>query len=125
VKAQGKRQGQAGGGRAQQGLALVQQLYRLEAGARGLTAEGRYALRQEKAAPILGRLRAWLDKSLPQVPPTTATRKALTYLHSEWGKLTCYLQDGRLAIDNNATENTIRPFVVGRNYPRLIIMQGF
>lgn len=114
VKAQGKRKGQTGGGRAQQGLALIQQLYRVEAGAKDLTADGRYALRQEKAAPILDRLRAWLDKSLPQVPPTTATGKALAYLHSEWGKLTCYLQDGRLAIDNNATENAIRPFVVGR-----------
>jgi len=112
VKAQGRRR--TGTGRAQQGLALIQQLYRVEAGAKTGSADARYALRQDKAIPILAHLRAWLDKSLPQVPPTTATGQALQYLHNEWDKLTAYLQDGRLAIDNNATENAIRPFVLGR-----------
>jgi len=42
------------------------------------------------------------------------TGKALNYLHNEWGKLIRYLDDGRLQIDNNAAENAIRPFVVGR-----------
>ena len=35
-------------------------------------------------------------------------------LNCEWGKLICYLNDGRLEIDNNCAENAIRPFVVGR-----------
>ena len=48
------------------------------------------------------------------VPPTTATGKALNYLHNQWPKLIRYLEDGRLEIDNNRTENAIRPFVVGR-----------
>jgi len=36
------------------------------------------------------------------------------YLHNEWDKLVRYLDDGRLEIDNNAAENAIRPFVIGR-----------
>jgi len=48
------------------------------------------------------------------VPPTSATDKALNYLHREWSKLISYLDDGRLEIDNNGAENAIRPFVVGR-----------
>ncbi len=44
----------------------------------------------------------------------TATGKALQYLHSEWGKLITYLEDGRLEIDNNLAENATRPFVMGR-----------
>jgi transposase len=36
------------------------------------------------------------------------------HLHHEWPKLVRYLEDGRLAIDNNRIENAIRPFVVGR-----------
>ena len=40
--------------------------------------------------------------------------KALNYLHNEWDKLICYLDDGRLEIDNNGAENAIRPFVLGR-----------
>jgi transposase len=48
------------------------------------------------------------------VPPSSATGKALSYLHNEWGQLTRYLDDGRLEIDNNGAENAIRPFVLGR-----------
>jgi transposase len=40
--------------------------------------------------------------------------KALHYLHHEWDKLTRYLEDGRLEIDNNLCENAVRPFVMGR-----------
>jgi len=59
-------------------------------------------------------LRTWLDAALPQVPPTSAIGKALNYLPNEWDKLIRYLDDGRLAIDNNGAENAIRLFVVGR-----------
>ncbi|MEQ8693405.1 MAG: IS66 family transposase [Pseudomonadales bacterium] len=116
VKAQGKKgKGQpASAGKAQQGLALIQKLYRVEAEGRELTSEQRHALRQAKAVPLLEQLKAWLDKSLPQVPPNTATGKALQYLHTEWDKLIVYLEDGRLEIDNNGAENAIRPFVIGR-----------
>ncbi len=36
------------------------------------------------------------------------------YLHNQWEKLIGYLEDGRLVMDNNLAENTIRPFVIGR-----------
>ena len=76
--------------------------------------EKRYHYRQEHARPLLEEIRQWLDRALPKVPPTTATGKALNYLHNQWPKLIRYLEDGRLEIDNNRTENAIRPFVVGR-----------
>ena len=111
VKAQGKHKKR---GKAHRGLALIQKLYRVEKQARALTPEARYRHRQRQARPILEELRAWLDDALPQIPPTTATGKALNYLHNEWDKLIRYLDDGRLEIDNNGAENAIRPFVVGR-----------
>jgi len=111
AKAQGKK---PKAGKAQQGLALIQKLYRVEQRAKDLTAEDRYAYRREHARPILQTLRDWLDRSLPQAPPNTAVGKALNYLSNEWDKLVRYLKDGRLAIDNNRAENAIRPFVVGR-----------
>ena len=115
VKAQGKpSRGRSGGGKAQQGLALIQSLYQVERLAKDGSAEARQALRHEKAVPILEQLHGWLLKSLPTVPPRTATGKALAYLSNEWDKLQGYLQDGRLHIDNNLAENAIRPFVVGR-----------
>jgi len=111
VKAQGKTKKR---GKAHRGLTLIQKLYRVEKQARKLTPEKRYAHRQCHAKPVLDEMRLWLDQVLPQVPPTSATGKALHYLHNEWDKLIRYMDDGRLAIDNNAAENAIRPFVIGR-----------
>jgi len=111
VKAQGKNRKP---GKAQHGLALIQKLYRVEKQAKQLTPLERFDHRQQHATPILERLRRWLDDSLPQVLPGSTAGKALNYLHNEWDKLTCYLDDGRLEIDNNLAENAIRPFVVGR-----------
>ena len=113
MQAQGKKKKT---GKAHRGLALIQKQYRIEKQARRLTPEDRHGHRhrQRHARPILNELRSWLDKALPQVPPTSATGKALNYLHNEWHKLIRYLDDGRLEIDNNAAENAIRPFVPGR-----------
>jgi len=101
-------------GKAHRGLALIGKLYRVEKQAKALTPEGRYELRQRDARPVLAELRSWLDESLAQVPPTSATGRALHYLHKQWPKLIRYLDDGRLEIDNNRAENAIRPFVLGR-----------
>jgi len=111
AKAQGKNKKK---GKAHQGLMLIQKLYRIEKQARRLTADERYTHRQQQARPRLDELRCWLDQSLPLVPPTSATGKAMHYLRREWEKLVRYLDDGRLEIDNNGAENAIRPFVVGR-----------
>ncbi len=112
LKAQGKKKKKTS--IAQQGLSLIQKLYRVEKQARAISVEARYALRLTQGKPVLDKLRVWLDKTLTQVPPSSATGKALNYLDNEWDKLIVYLEDGRFDIDNNAAENAIRPFVVGR-----------
>jgi transposase len=111
LKAQGKK---GRSGKAQMGLAFIQKLYVVEKQLKDVEPEERARERQQQAKPILDKLRAWLDKSLPEVPPSTLTGKALGYLHNQWPKLIGYLDDGRLAIDNNACERAIRPFVIGR-----------
>jgi transposase len=111
VKAQGKSKKR---GKAHRGLKLIGKLYRVEKKARKLKPEERHEYRQRHAKPVLDEMRDWLDQALPQVPPTSATGKALHYLHNEWDKLIRYLDDGRLEIDNNLAENAIRPFVIGR-----------
>jgi transposase len=111
VKAQGRNKKR---GKAHRGLSLIRKLYRIERQARKLTAQERHARRQKHAKPILVEIRSWLDDALPQVAPSSAAGKALSYLHNEWDHLTRYLDDGRLEIDNNGAENAIRPFVLGR-----------
>jgi transposase len=111
LKAQGH---PAKAGKASKGLIYIQKLYRIERQIKELSAEERYQVRQQLSVPILAEIKTWLDRSLPHVPPTSKTGQALAYLNSQWHKLIRYCDDGRLAIDNNACENAIRPFVIGR-----------
>ncbi len=55
-----------------------------------------------------------LNPCYPRSRRLVQSVKALNYLHHEWDKLTRYLDDGRLEIDNNLCENAVRPFVMGR-----------
>lgn len=111
VKAQGKKKK---AGHAHHGLNLIHKLYKIEKALHNLTADERLAQRRQQARPVLNKLRDWLTQTLPKVPPQSATGKALHYLDSEWPKLIGYLDDGRFHIDNNLTENAIRPFALGR-----------
>ncbi len=105
-------------------MSLIRSLYAVEKQTRHVTAEERLTLRKAQSQPIIDKLEAWLTKSLNQVPPKTAIGKALLYLNRQWPKLTVFLTDGRIPLDNNPAENAIRPFVIGRNYPRSSVMEG-
>ena len=98
------------------GIALnyIGHLYGIERKAQALTAGERHQLRQTESLPVLEKLREWLDKTRPKVLPKSTLGKALSYLDKNWQKLCIYVEDGRLRIDNNAAENAIRPFVIGR-----------
>jgi len=89
-------------------------LYRIERKIADRSPDERYRVRQELAKPQLDKIREWLDVSLGSVPPQSLTGKALAYLDHQWDRLFRYIDDGRLRIDNNLVENSIRPFVVGR-----------
>ena len=101
-------------GQAHRCLSLIRKLYRVERQARKLTAPERYTHRQKHARPIFDELRTWLEITLPQIPPSSATGTALNYLHNERDRLIRYLDDGSLEIDNNLAENAIRPFIIGQ-----------
>jgi hypothetical protein len=94
----------------------LRKLYLIERHAREqkLDAAQRKALRQEKAAPILTALKPWLEGQLDQGLPQSPLGKAVRYTLAEWSALTRYLEDGRVEIDNNLTENAIRPSAVGK-----------
>ncbi len=104
------------GGLAKQGFEFIQRIYRAEREARerGLDADQRKALRDEKARPVWDEMRQWLDGVRGQVPGKSLTGKALNYLDTQWSRLIRTLDDGRIEVDNNHCENAIRPFVLGR-----------
>ena len=94
----------------------LRRLYLIERHARDecLRPDQRWKLRQELAAPVLAalqpRLQVMPEKYLPQSP----LGKAIRYVANEWVPLTRYLEDGRLEIGNNLTENAIRPSALGK-----------
>lgn len=101
-------------GKADMALSYINRLYAIEREVKDAGADERRRVRQTQSKAILEQLREWLDKTLHTTLPKGALGKALGYLNKNWGKLTAYLEDGALAIDNNRAENAIRPFVVGR-----------
>lgn len=95
-------------------------LYLIERHARdeGMDAIQRLALRQEKSQPIVDAMKRRLDElALSSLLPESPLGKAVRYARNEWAEWTTYLKDGQLEIDNNLTENALRPACLGRrNY---------
>jgi len=101
-------------GRADMALNLINKLYGIERDLKDASEAERRLERQQRSQPLLDHLKAWMDKTQPQVAGQTALGKAVNYLASNWSKLVRYVEGGQLPIDNNRAENAIRPFVIGR-----------
>jgi hypothetical protein len=99
---------------AEEGLALIRALYASEADIRGCDPAARLAARQERAAPILARLDAWLQHHRPRASAKSPLGEALAYIAKYRDGLGRFLTDGRVEIDNNAVERSIRPIALNR-----------
>jgi len=113
--------------RAEHALQVYQELYKVEQEIRDyrvkheqLSLEQYYIYRTEKRntlVPVLEKYKLWLEEQQYNVVPKSAIGKAIAYTLKRWKKLTLYINDGALEIDNNLIENTIRPLALGRkNY---------
>lgn len=116
LRGQGKSKKKSGAKQslARQGLNRINKLYEIERHWRAATPAERTALRQERMKPKLEELELWWKASIDRVSPTSLTGRALSYLEGQWPKLVRVTNDGRLALDTNAVERSIRPFVIGR-----------
>ena len=101
---------------ASQFLALIAQLYAVESSSRErqLDVQQQLLQRQAHSVPVLDRIEALLLANIHGVLPGSLLGQALHYLSSQWPKLQRYVTNGGYPIDNNACENSIRPFVIGR-----------
>lgn len=97
-------------------IALIAKLYDVEAQARreGVDASELGRRRQHASVPVLADIEKLLLANVHAVLPKSLLGQALHYLASQWTKLKRFVEDGRYSIDNNAQENAIRPFCVGR-----------
>jgi transposase len=101
---------------ATEAMQLYRQLYAVERQATdaNLSPADRLALRQEKSRPILNHFYQWLTINHSKTYPKTPIGLAIAYALKHWEGLLVYLSDGRIEIDNNATERDIKPFVIAR-----------
>lgn len=100
-------------------LTLIQALYAVEQQARekSLDTDQTKELRLQKALPQYNLLGKWISANISKVLPKSPIGVAMRYTLERWDELGHYMYDGRLQIDNNLTENTIRPATIGRkNY---------
>ena len=94
---------------AAEALTRIAALYRIEAEIRGRCADERRAVRQERSRPLVEDLKPWLRSKLQLINQTTKLAAAIRYMLSRWQGLCLFLDDGRVEIDNNVVERSIRP----------------
>jgi transposase len=95
-------------------LEWVGQLYDIEDRARELSDSARQSLRKQEADPVLDRIELYLAKLEKSMLPKSALGKAVSYANNQWQALRRYTEDGRLSIDNNLSERTLRHQAIGR-----------
>lgn len=99
---------------ATEALAHIATLYQIEAEIRGRPAEERHVARQARSRPIVAALEPWLREKLGLISQKTKLAEAIRYALSRWQGLTRFLEDGRVEIDNNVVERSIRPIALNR-----------
>lgn len=97
-----------------EGLSFCNQLFDIERKLKIVTSEERYKVRLAESRPILDAFLAWLKTQRSRVLPKSALGEAITYCLNQWEKLVAFLKDGRLELDNNRGERSIKPVVIGR-----------
>jgi transposase len=95
-------------------LLRIGALYQVEREIRGRPPPVRRMVRQTRAAPLLVSLRDWMVETVSAVSAKSELAVAIRYALTRWVALTRYVDDGRVEIDNNAAERSLRGIGLGR-----------
>ena len=99
---------------AEEALRRIGELYAIEAEIRGRPAEVRRATRQERSKSLVDTLHAWLTAQLGRVSGKSNLAEAIRYTLRHWQGLVLFLEDGRIELDTNTVERTMRGVALGR-----------
>jgi transposase len=99
---------------AEETLRRIAALYAIEARIRGRSAEERRAVRQAESKPLVEDLRTWLEAQLARASGKSAIATAIRYGLRRWEGLNRFLDDGRIEIDTNVVERSMRPIGLSR-----------
>ena len=99
---------------ATEALQRIALLYAVEKDIRGRSSDDRRAARQGQSLPVLVELEPWLRAKLALISQKSKLAEAIRYALSRWDGLTRFLDDGRIEIDSNTVERSIRPIALNR-----------
>jgi transposase len=99
---------------AHEALERIGQLYDIEREIAGKPADVRRAVRQELSKPKFEALHTWAEKQLTRISTKGDLARAFRYGLGRWPAFSLFLDDGRVAIDNNAAERAVRPICLGK-----------
>ncbi len=94
---------------------MVAKLYKIEKEIKDDPPNKKKQIREEKSVQIIKEIQEWCDEHFLNAHAIGgAIARAFTYLKNQLPKLSIYVEDGRLHIDNNIAENHVRPIAIGR-----------
>jgi transposase len=99
---------------AKDALDQIGALYDIERAITGQTAARRQEVRQIQSRPRAEAFRRWCEERLARISGKSDLAKAMRYALKRWAAFILFLEDGRIAIDNNPAERAIRPIAIGR-----------
>lgn len=102
------------GFRARHGLSLIQALFKLERQYATAPPEEKLRRRQRDAKPAVEAFFRYCDEEASKVVDETPIAKAIGYARNQRAALSRFLEDGRLPIHNNHSENALRREALGR-----------
>ena len=92
----------------------IDALFDIERSINGLPAEQRLAVRQERSAPLVLALEAWMCDERRKLSRHSDVAGAIDYMLKRWNAFTRFLEDGRVCLTNNAAERALRGLALGR-----------
>lgn len=95
-------------------MRVYAEFYAIEKDVRGRSAEERRLVRYQKSRPLADALQKWLRTKLGMISQKGKLADAIRYGPSRWEGLTCFIDDGRIEIDSNVVERSIRPITLNR-----------
>lgn len=97
-------------------MCFIRKIYKVESDAdkAGLNADERKEQRLKISYPTIRLFETWMKETYLKVLPNSKMGDAIEYTYSLLPRLSRYVNDGRINIDNNLIENAIRPLALGR-----------
>jgi transposase len=92
----------------------IDELFMIERDLNGLPTEQRQIVRQERSAPLLISLEAWMQEKYPTLSQHSDIAKAMNYMLKRWDGFARFIDDGRICLTNNAAERALRGIALGR-----------